>query len=1354
MVDYADEGLFLQDSVDKQISIISDDQTINISNDDIVGEEFELTESLCSEDNLRFGSVESSCIRFRVKNTFPKMMKKWLTVTITPHGAEEPFTIGRYYVRKEKPSSDRSTKEITAYDGMYPILQNTYLSWYKTAFNSSRQTTIKDFRDAFFERLAQTHPWISQEVVDLPNDSCVFKRVKKLNRRDLSGQNILKAICEINGVCGRLGRDNVFHYYAFDNTVEPQVITKTLTISVDYEDYTTTAIDRVEFLNEKGGVYAQYGADSSSANNTYVVESNFLIRGISKSIVTEFAEMMLNSITNARFTPIDAEFKGNPCYEVGDLIQFTANGSNIKSFILQRRMKGIQSLHDFYESQGKKEYPTVSSTTTAKIKTNSEKIGTIEKSDYSLVSNLDGGMEDIGYSDSDLESISIVTSDPENVGKRTMEYWCWNTLRWDAPNWAVWRGLTLQAQIPFVVVECKRNNARRVEVDGKVREEKNIYLIGRWEGYAGSALSQLPLEQDFEFIRGTRSKAEMEEIKPAFSGSGFNNMYNVGVTSLEYWWCSMMGGSTAVGLIDEAIPADYKYDSLEAIAAAINNGEIKIDETSNTPSDYVTKLPTKSSANDLCKAIINLGGVQNQTRGALRSSVEDNDDFIVGSNIMGDESLKKITSSINKLGTNLLSNVKDIYESVGSKSRGLVALLFSGGTRWLADIPSFFKSKKDKDDVSPSNNTIFFNLDDNSGIEIEKKSEHDWGIEEPDFSADDYGYETEVYGNRDSGETAHQYATLKLSGLGQGITHTIKMKETIPFSYNFKKTYLMWLLRESTLTVVELTVNCSSPFVLGAYKTQDSPISFTYNGQTYSKYPYDICFEVDNGVSTSSPTITVSQNIIYYEQYEQGIPVSTTPIHPSEWSSRYYYFPTYEIMTFGFFEEGNIDYVYDDLEDLKDSIGNVNWKNRIFVYGKPLGVLFSDSDTVSDFSSLPTDRGTWHSTEKFHSFYADVDSTHELTCQFASTADTMYAHFIMDGFADCVSASSTAGVKITELYDSLMDMYIKKIYGRWGDRWYQYLAESGGGGSSTFAGLTDVSLTNLQNGQVPKYNATTQKWENANESGGGGGGSYTRTELYKSSTNLAVWDANGITLSDDIENYDEIEFVLGFASGTDLSKRTNKFGAKWFADNFAYSSAVTTVSHALLLLWPNQGLSAAWDSTNKKVMIWGRNGTVGIYAVYGIKCGGGGGGSSTLAGLTDVDIDTPTDGQTILYNSTENKFVNGTVGVHYSTTEHVIGTWIDGKPLYERTFTNGTTASNFTNAAILADLGTGHVIRAFEGIVDNTRALNAFLDNYSRIYTWITADGYRVANYATGTAHAGKSCVVTVRYTKTTDTVS
>ena len=46
-----------------------------------------------------------------------------------------------------------------------------------------------------------------------------------------------------------------------------------------------------------------------------------------------------------------------------------------------------------------------------------------------------------------------------------------------------------------------------------------------------------------------------------------------------------------------------------------------------------------------------------------------------------------------------------------------------------------------------------------------------------------------------------------------------------------------------------------------------------------------------------------------------------------------------------------------------------------------------------------------------------------------------------------------------------------------------------GGGSSggdTLAALTDVNVIGVTNGQVIKYNSTTQKWENDDESGGGG----------------------------------------------------------------------------------------------------------------------------------------------------------------------------------------------------------------------------------------------------------------------------
>ena len=59
-------------------------------------------------------------------------------------------------------------------------------------------------------------------------------------------------------------------------------------------------------------------------------------------------------------------------------------------------------------------------------------------------------------------------------------------------------------------------------------------------------------------------------------------------------------------------------------------------------------------------------------------------------------------------------------------------------------------------------------------------------------------------------------------------------------------------------------------------------------------------------------------------------------------------------------------------------------------------------------------------------------------------------------------------------------------------KYMQYNGETGkkrtvGGGSgeaSSFSELADVNFSDLQNGQIPKYNSDTEKWENADESSG------------------------------------------------------------------------------------------------------------------------------------------------------------------------------------------------------------------------------------------------------------------------------
>lgn len=61
----------------------------------------------------------------------------------------------------------------------------------------------------------------------------------------------------------------------------------------------------------------------------------------------------------------------------------------------------------------------------------------------------------------------------------------------------------------------------------------------------------------------------------------------------------------------------------------------------------------------------------------------------------------------------------------------------------------------------------------------------------------------------------------------------------------------------------------------------------------------------------------------------------------------------------------------------------------------------------------------------------------------------------------------------------------------WKDVQYEngkFRTGSGGGGASSLADLTDTAIISPTDGQVLKYDGTTQKWQNANEGGGGGGG--------------------------------------------------------------------------------------------------------------------------------------------------------------------------------------------------------------------------------------------------------------------------
>lgn len=385
MVDYQYSNLFLKDSVDKQLNIVSDDGKINITNTELHQEKFELTESLCSESELTFGACEAGMIKFTVSNVFLPMKGKWLTAKMTLDGHEDkPFQIGRYKVYSDTPTADRTCRDVVAYDALYDILSSDVADWYNQVLPQKDSTvTLKQFRDSFFN-----HFGVEQEEVSLVNDEMIIEKTVEVKASSsgssdtaetstigevISGKEVLSCILEINGCMGNIGRVGKFRYvyltqdmqglypandlYPADDLYprnpKSTSISKSQYISAQYEDYIVRTIDKLQIREKENDI----GVIVGDGGNTYVIEGNFLVYGKETKKLNEIGEKTLSKIKGIIYRPFSADCKGNPCFEVGDAVRLQTRYELIESYILKRTLKGIQALRDGLEADGE-EYRT------------------------------------------------------------------------------------------------------------------------------------------------------------------------------------------------------------------------------------------------------------------------------------------------------------------------------------------------------------------------------------------------------------------------------------------------------------------------------------------------------------------------------------------------------------------------------------------------------------------------------------------------------------------------------------------------------------------------------------------------------------------------------------------------------------------------------------------------------------------------------------------------------------------------------------------------------------------------------------------------------------------------------------
>ena len=370
MINYADPTLFVTEGTTK--SLLITDGTVSVSgtsytvtgatvkfeNTDIESESFELTQSINTDGQIHFGSCEAAEVRFNVRKNYDasnSVGKKIKVYLIPNNDASKMLQLGVFKIFEDKQSQDHEQHSITAYDAMYDIINADVLEWYNTQLPDYETTkTIAELRASFLTLFE-----VTAESVTLVNDSVVIHRTLEVDA--LSGAEIIKAICEINGVFGYITNEGKFRFKTLAQTAGEDYdleLTLSQVKEYNYTDYWSRAILELVIINGSEAEGKVYDRKSPSASindsyNKYIIAYNSLISDYSGADLKAIGDAVRNNYYFRYYKPCTIEAIGNPLIEPGDCIHLTTrDNTSISTYVFERKLKGIQDLRDTYTANG------------------------------------------------------------------------------------------------------------------------------------------------------------------------------------------------------------------------------------------------------------------------------------------------------------------------------------------------------------------------------------------------------------------------------------------------------------------------------------------------------------------------------------------------------------------------------------------------------------------------------------------------------------------------------------------------------------------------------------------------------------------------------------------------------------------------------------------------------------------------------------------------------------------------------------------------------------------------------------------------------------------------------------------
>ena len=364
MIDYEYPDIFLGTAVQKDLLItdgevtVEDDEytvtdeTVLFETQDFETEAFELYQSVNSSEQITWGSCETGKVSFIVRKRYiDSIIGTKLKVYIIPdHDASKMLQLGVFKVAEDKQTDNYNRHSITAYDAMYDVLNANVTDWYDDILQDEESyCTLGDLWYTFLNQFGLE----SADGDNYFNDDLIIRRTIEKDR--ISGAEIIKAICELNGAFGVITNEGKFRFKGLRPDIFHSLDTYELDVpqymDISFEDTPFRPIKKVKVITDKGNATSTQTA--TGKYNTYTIAYNPLIADYSGAELQDLANGMCELLGNHSYIPCTITALGNPVMEVGDnMIVWTKYGYGIMTYIFERRLRGIQALRDTYTTSG------------------------------------------------------------------------------------------------------------------------------------------------------------------------------------------------------------------------------------------------------------------------------------------------------------------------------------------------------------------------------------------------------------------------------------------------------------------------------------------------------------------------------------------------------------------------------------------------------------------------------------------------------------------------------------------------------------------------------------------------------------------------------------------------------------------------------------------------------------------------------------------------------------------------------------------------------------------------------------------------------------------------------------------